>query len=136
MAQPVVPHSPRVLRCLPPFASRSSPAFLPSPFVPLSPKVNISRHYHPASRPVRKPILTLRILKPTNCLRLLPLTPESRRRTHSGLMPVYFFLIRWRAKKLAKRADHQVSQTRQLLDTRGAEMEPGDRNVIQERLLQ
>jgi hypothetical protein len=49
---------------------------------------------------------------------------------------MYLFLIRWRAKKLAKRADHQVSQTRLLLDTRGVEMEPGDRNRIQERLLQ
>ena len=51
-------------------------------------------------------------------------------------MPVYLLLIRWRARKLTNRADHHVLQTRSLLDARGAEMEPGDRTRIQERLQQ
>jgi hypothetical protein len=49
---------------------------------------------------------------------------------------MYLLFIRLRAKKLAKHADDQISQTRSLLDSRGAEMEPGERNIIQERLLQ
>jgi hypothetical protein len=48
---------------------------------------------------------------------------------------MYLLLIRWRAKKIAKHADHQISQTRFLLDARGAEMERGDRNIIEERLV-
>ena len=47
---------------------------------------------------------------------------------------MYLFFIRLWAKKLAKRADHHISQTRLLLDARGAEMERGDRQIIQERL--
>jgi hypothetical protein len=47
---------------------------------------------------------------------------------------MYLLFIRLRAKKLAKRADHQISQTRFLLDARGAEMERGDRKIIQDRL--
>ena len=43
-------------------------------------------------------------------------------------------LIRWRVKKLAKHADMRISQTRLLLDARGAEMEPIDRGIIEERL--
>ncbi|SRR6266849_6094211 len=40
------------------------------------------------------------------------------------------------AKKLAKHADQQISQIRFLLDhAHGPEMEPGDRSIIQERLL-
>jgi hypothetical protein len=49
---------------------------------------------------------------------------------------MYLLLIRWRARKLANHADHQVLQTHLLLDARGAEMEPGDRNIIEERLVQ
>jgi len=48
---------------------------------------------------------------------------------------MYLLLIRWRAKKFAKHANLQISQIRLLLDTRGAEMEPGDRNIIQDRLV-
>jgi hypothetical protein len=49
-------------------------------------------------------------------------------------MHLHLLLIRWRAKKLANHADHQVLQTRSLLNTRGAEMEPADRTLILQRL--
>ena len=52
---------------------------------------------------------------------------------------MYLLLIRWRARKLANQwnhADRQVSQTRLLLDARGAEMDPDDRIIIQDRLVQ
>lgn len=64
----------------------------------------------------------------------LPLSPIEN--NHSGRLgpTMYLFFIRLRAKKLAKRADHHISQTRLLLDARGAEMERGDRQLIQERL--
>lgn len=51
-------------------------------------------------------------------------------------MQVHLFYIRWRARKIANHGDRQVLQTRSLLDTRGDEMEPGDRIIIQERLEQ
>jgi hypothetical protein len=47
---------------------------------------------------------------------------------------MYLFLIRWRAKKLAKPGNHQISQTRFLLDTRGAQIDARDRTVIEARL--
>lgn len=66
----------------------------------------------------------------------LPLTPESRGRKNTGSrLVMYLLLIRWRARKLANHADRQVYQTRLLLEARGAEMEPDDRNIIQDRLL-
>ena len=49
---------------------------------------------------------------------------------------MYLFLIRLRVKKLAKNANHQISETRSLLDSRGPEMEPDDRIIIQQRLVQ
>ena len=65
----------------------------------------------------------------------LPLSTESPGRTTLGRLSMYLLLIRWRAKKVAKHADQQISQIRLLLDVRGAEMEPGDRSIIQERLV-
>jgi hypothetical protein len=47
---------------------------------------------------------------------------------------MYLFLIRRRAKKLAKRANNQTSKTRLLLDARGAQINARDRTVINERL--
>ena len=45
-----------------------------------------------------------------------------------------YFLIRWRSRKLARRGDERVRQTRLLLDTRGVEIEPRDQSLIEERL--
>jgi hypothetical protein len=47
-----------------------------------------------------------------------------------------YFLIRWRAQKLASRGDQRVSQIRLLLDTRGVEMDTRDHTVIEGRLEQ
>lgn len=52
---------------------------------------------------------------------------------------MYLFFIRLRAKKIAKlanHADHQIQETHFLLHSLQAEMEPGDRRLIQERLVQ
>jgi len=44
------------------------------------------------------------------------------------------FLIRWRPRKLAQRADQQLRQTRSLLDARGVEIDPRHQTVIKDRL--
>jgi hypothetical protein len=49
---------------------------------------------------------------------------------------MYLLLIKWRAKKLARHGDQQIVQVRLLLDARGAEIGQGDRNRIEEQLLQ
>jgi len=49
---------------------------------------------------------------------------------------MYYWLVRWRARKLACRGDQHVTQTRLLLDARGVEMQPCDQSLIQERLQQ
>lgn len=48
---------------------------------------------------------------------------------------MYLFLIRLRAKKLAKHGKEQILRIRVLLDARGAEMDPQDRTIIEDRLL-
>ena len=47
---------------------------------------------------------------------------------------MYFLIIRWRARKLERRGDERVRQTRWLLDARGVEIEPRDQSLIEERL--
>ena len=49
---------------------------------------------------------------------------------------MFLCIIRLRAKKLAKHANQQLSRTRVLLNARGAEMDPTDRTLIEERLKQ
>ena len=48
---------------------------------------------------------------------------------------MYLFFIRLRVKKLAKHGREQISRARVLLDARGAEMDPQDRIIIEDRLL-
>ena len=48
---------------------------------------------------------------------------------------MYLLIRRLRAKKLTKQADHQISQTRSLLDERGTEMDSDDRDTIRDRLV-
>jgi hypothetical protein len=47
-----------------------------------------------------------------------------------------YFLICWRARRLTRRGDERVRQTRSLLDTRGVEIRPRDQSLIEERLQQ
>jgi len=47
-----------------------------------------------------------------------------------------YCLIRWRAQKLVSRGDQRVLRAHFLLDTRGAEIGPRDRTVIEGRLQQ
>lgn len=47
---------------------------------------------------------------------------------------MFLCFTRWRAKKLSKHANQQISRTHVLLHARGAEMDPPDRTVIEERL--
>jgi hypothetical protein len=108
-------------------------------FLPLKVNTHTRHHHNPPSPPVCEPILTFTNSQTDDMFYSfcpLPALPLSPIENHSGRLgpTMYLFFIRLRAKKLAKRADHQISQTRHLLDARGAEMERGDRQIIQERL--